>query len=100
MHSTTTNTRARVAVAAGVLAAGLAVGYLAGHGTSNKQRSTPTLTTVAARASATDHNAADVAFAQQMIPHHRRALSMAKLADTRAQSPAIKTLAAQIEAAQ
>lgn len=46
------------------------------------------------------HNAADVAFAQDMIPHHSQAIVMAKLATTRANSPEVKALAKQIEAAQ
>jgi uncharacterized protein (DUF305 family) len=39
-------------------------------------------------------------FAQQMIPHHRQAIDMAKLAATRAKSPEVKKLATQIEGAQ
>ncbi|GAA1512238.1 DUF305 domain-containing protein [Pimelobacter simplex] len=50
--------------------------------------------------SAAGHNDADVAFAQQMIPHHQQAVEMAQLAETRAESPEVKDLAADIEAAQ
>lgn len=46
------------------------------------------------------HNDADVRFGQQMIPHHRQALEMAELAETRASDPAVRDLAAQIKAAQ
>ncbi|MET9757677.1 DUF305 domain-containing protein [Streptomyces sp. NPDC006372] len=46
------------------------------------------------------HNAQDVSFAQGMIPHHRQALEMARLADGRASSAAVKDLAARIEKAQ
>jgi uncharacterized protein (DUF305 family) len=46
------------------------------------------------------HNAQDVAFAQQMIPHHQQAIAMAELAPSRAQSQDVKTLAAQIKQAQ
>lgn len=46
------------------------------------------------------HNDADVEFAQQMIPHHEQAVEMAQLAETRADSPEVKDLAADIEAAQ
>jgi uncharacterized protein (DUF305 family) len=49
---------------------------------------------------AADRNAADVKFAQDMIPHHGQAIVMAKLATTRASSPQVKTLAQKIEAAQ
>jgi uncharacterized protein (DUF305 family) len=47
-----------------------------------------------------EHNAADAAFAQGMIPHHAQAISMARLAPTRASSAEVKDLAAKIEAAQ
>lgn len=46
------------------------------------------------------HNAADVAFAQQMIPHHQQAVEMAELAETRAVSPEVKDLATRIKGAQ
>ncbi len=37
-------------------------------------------------ASQGQHNAADIAFAQGMIPHHRQAVEMADLAPSRAES--------------
>jgi hypothetical protein len=40
---------------------------------------------------------ADIMFAQMMIPHHRQAVEMGTLAETRASSPAVATLAAQIK---
>ncbi|MFG3552420.1 DUF305 domain-containing protein [Streptomyces sp. NPDC047725] len=46
------------------------------------------------------HNAADVAFAQGMIPHHRQAVEMAGLAPERARSAEVKKLAADIKKAQ
>jgi len=46
-------------------------------------------------APAGDHNAADVAFATDMIPHHRQAVEMAGFA-----SPEVKALAQQIQGAQ
>ncbi|GGO50863.1 lipoprotein [Streptomyces daqingensis] len=45
-------------------------------------------------------NAADVAFAQGMIPHHRQALEMSELTPSRASSPEVKSLAAAIRGAQ
>ncbi|MEV0270008.1 DUF305 domain-containing protein [Hamadaea sp. NPDC050747] len=45
-------------------------------------------------------NAADVEFAQMMIVHHRQAVEMATLAETRANDAEVKTLAAQIKGAQ
>ncbi|MEU9591279.1 DUF305 domain-containing protein [Streptomyces sp. NPDC048219] len=46
------------------------------------------------------HNAADVAFAKGMIPHHRQAVEMAGLAPGRARSAEVKKLAADIKKAQ
>ncbi|MFA1542700.1 DUF305 domain-containing protein [Actinomadura monticuli] len=46
------------------------------------------------------HNDQDVMFAQMMIPHHRQAVEMADLAATRAASPEVKQLAAEIKKAQ
>lgn len=46
------------------------------------------------------HNSQDVMFAQMMIPHHQQAIVMAKQAATKASSPQVKKLAAQIEQAQ
>lgn len=51
-------------------------------------------------AASAQHNAADVTFAQGMVPHHAQAIDMAKLARQRAQSEHVKELARQIEAAQ
>ncbi|MCD2191111.1 DUF305 domain-containing protein [Actinomycetospora soli] len=61
--------------------------------------STPTAAQGTAPVSA-EHNAADVMFAQQMIPHHTQAIAMSQLAPTRAASPEIKELATKIEGAQ
>ncbi len=47
-----------------------------------------------------EHNAADVAFAQQMIVHHQGAVEMADLAPSRAANQQVKDLAARIKAAQ
>ncbi len=51
-------------------------------------------------ASSSDFNSADVTFSQSMIPHHRQAVEMAKLAQKRASSPKVKQLANKISAAQ
>lgn len=45
-------------------------------------------------------NDADVMFAQMMIPHHRQAVEMATFAETRAEDPEVKELAAAIKGAQ
>ena len=46
------------------------------------------------------HNKADVGFAEEMIQHHRQAVDMAELADSRAVSPEVKELATKIKGAQ
>ena len=46
------------------------------------------------------HNGQDVMFAQAMSAHHEQGVEMAKLAVTRANNPAVKTLAGQIERTQ
>ncbi len=48
----------------------------------------------------TAHNAADVTFAQQMIPHHQQAVEMAALADTQNAGSEVRALARTIEGAQ
>lgn len=60
-------------------------------------QSTPT---TGASSTATGHNTADVMFVRTMIPHHEQATDMAKLATSRAGSPAAKKLAEQIRGAQ
>lgn len=45
-------------------------------------------------------NSADVTFAQGMIPHHRQAVEMAKMAAGHSAGPKVKALATEIEAAQ
>jgi uncharacterized protein (DUF305 family) len=47
-----------------------------------------------------DHNAADVTFAQDMIPHHRQAIEMSEMVGERASSPEVKSLATRIQEAQ
>ncbi|MEU2875189.1 DUF305 domain-containing protein [Streptomyces sp. NPDC007070] len=59
-----------------------------------------TTASAAPSAGRTGHNAQDVTFAQQMIPHHRQAVAMAGLAPTRARSQQVKDLAARIRKAQ
>jgi uncharacterized protein (DUF305 family) len=49
-----------------------------------------------ATSNASAHNAVDVAFAQQMIPHHRQAITMAGLAPARTVNAKVRDLASQI----
>ena len=46
------------------------------------------------------HNEADVSFATGMIPHHEQAVTMAEMAQKQATNPKVKSLAADIQAAQ
>ncbi|MEV1295925.1 DUF305 domain-containing protein [Pseudonocardia sp. NPDC049635] len=47
-----------------------------------------------------EHNQADIAFAQDMIPHHQQAVEMSTLATERAGSDDVRRLASEIEQAQ
>lgn len=85
----------RKSLTALAVAAGLTVA-----GCTNNQAEGPAEPGPATTNQAAPHNSADVEFAQQMIPHHEQALRMAKVASTRAESPEVKELAADIEAAQ
>ncbi|MFE2432725.1 DUF305 domain-containing protein [Streptomyces sp. NPDC059373] len=83
--------------AALVLAACGNSGSTSGHDMSSMNSGSPS---ASATASAGAHNAQDVAFAQQMITHHRQAIEMADLAATRASSTEVKSLATTIKGAQ
>lgn len=60
----------------------------------------PSATASAIRGDRGSHNAQDVTFTREMIPHHRQAVAMAALAPSRAKSAKVKDLAARIEKAQ
>ena len=47
-----------------------------------------------------EFSSADIMFAQMMIPHHQQAVEMGTLAETRAFSPVVRALAAQIKTEQ
>lgn len=47
-----------------------------------------------------EHNAQDVSFAKDMVPHHQQAVLMADMALTQAASPQVKDLATRIKASQ
>ncbi|MGX7671205.1 DUF305 domain-containing protein [Plantactinospora sp. DSM 117369] len=66
-----------------------------GHG-DDQATASPTGTASATVA----YNQADIAFAQEMIPHHQQAVQMAELGEARASDPKVKELAAKIKAAQ
>lgn len=91
--------RGAAVAAAGASALVLAAcgGNSAGH---DSHTGTSSSTAASASASQGQHNAADVAFAKGMIPHHRQAVEMAELAPSQAQSAEVKKLAADIKRAQ
>lgn len=70
------------------------MGDMPGHGTSSSATATPDVSAT------NEFNDADVAFATEMIPHHRQAVEMAELAESRAETTAVKDLAEQIMGAQ
>ncbi|MEU4353468.1 DUF305 domain-containing protein [Streptomyces virginiae] len=104
--------RAAFRRAAAVVSAGAAAVVLAacggGDGTSGHDGHATTSPTASPSAPASapapsgqgQHNAADVAFAKGMIPHHRQAVEMADLAPSRARSAEVKKLAEDIRKAQ
>ena len=101
MNRTTTLRRSLLGGAAALAALILAAGCgddtgMPGmdHGAANAP------TTAASSSAASEFNDSDVMFAQMMIPHHLQAVAMADLAATRANDPELKSLAAQIKAAQ
>jgi uncharacterized protein (DUF305 family) len=98
----TTLTRGRLA---GGLIAGIVV--LAGcssgpddTGTRAEASSTAGQSASGSASESADHNEADVTFIQGMIPHHRGALEMTQLAESRVEDPRVQDLAGRIEAAQ
>ncbi|GAA2493139.1 DUF305 domain-containing protein [Streptomyces gobitricini] len=98
--------RARKAAAAAVGAAAALVLAACGTGGGEPTRHTGHDSAPSASPSASasvarsGHNAADVAFAQGMIPHHRQAVDMADMAEGRAAAKEVKDLAAAIKKAQ
>ncbi|MEU0087134.1 DUF305 domain-containing protein [Streptomyces sp. NPDC006274] len=96
----TTARRAAAVVAAATAAVVLAACGGADDSTAGHNASSSPGASASAPAKQGEHNAADVAFAHGMIPHHRQAVEMADLAETRAQSADVKALAAEIKKAQ
>ncbi|MFF3891504.1 DUF305 domain-containing protein [Streptomyces sp. NPDC001914] len=70
------------------------------HGSGHGRATGTAKPTATATGTAGVHNAADVQFAQMMIPHHEQAVEMAELADGRASDPEIRSLATKIKKAQ
>lgn len=91
----------------GVLAAATAAVLAAGCSDSSNAPAagapapaTPASAAPAAAPVSPEHNAADVVFAQGMLPHHIQATAMSSQASSRAASQEVKDLAARIDQAQ
>jgi uncharacterized protein (DUF305 family) len=102
-----TRTRVRRAILAGATLATAALLAACGSGGGHEMPGMHSSTTGGAPAAAGSaspgaaaFNDADVMFAQMMIPHHQQAVEMSALAETRVSDGEVKTLAAQIKAAQ
>lgn len=80
--------------------AGLAAAITLAACGQNSSTATSSSASSASSSVSSQHNDADVAFAQEMIPHHQQAVAMADLAATRATNQQVKDLAAKIKAAQ
>lgn len=83
----------------GLTAAGTALALASACGSGSSGTSTSPVG-AGAGASASAHNAADVSFATEMIPHHAQAVEMAGLALSNGADAEIKSLAAAIKGAQ
>jgi uncharacterized protein (DUF305 family) len=87
-----------------VLVAALSTIAIAGCGTAAPSpTSAPSAAATAAPAGAAasaQHNDADIAFVQGMIPHHTQAVAMSQLAQGRASAPKVTALATRIQQAQ
>ena len=87
--------------AAAILAAGAAAVSLAAcGGSSSSDHAAHSSTTAAAPSEVATHNADDVVFAQNMIPHHEQAVEMAGLAQANTTNPDVIALANAISSAQ
>jgi len=71
-----------------------------GHDTGGHDTGSTSTTTAGAGQATGGHNAADTAFARQMIPHHSQAVAMAELVDGRTTNPQVVGLAERIREAQ
>jgi uncharacterized protein (DUF305 family) len=90
-----------VRMALAVLTTGLVLAGCSSNDMGNMgSMSSPTTSGSAAAAPAGQHNEADVAFTQGMIPHHEGAIEMAKLVQGRTTNAKIVELASRIEKAQ
>ncbi|TCP41105.1 uncharacterized protein (DUF305 family) [Tamaricihabitans halophyticus] len=88
---------ARRALVGALAALGVA---LAGCGTGEDAEQQAPDATESSASAGKQFNDADIAFATEMIPHHRQAVQMAELAPDRAANPTLRELAKEIKGAQ
>jgi uncharacterized protein (DUF305 family) len=96
----TTRPAARIAAAAGTIALSLVLAACGGEAATTPDAGSGGPAGSSSTAVSQEHNDADIAFVQGMIPHHAQAIEMAQLAEDRADSPQVEELAATIERAQ
>lgn len=84
---------ARIAAALAALAAAVALGACSA---SSKDHADPTSTTTGPSAAPTAHNADDVTFLQNMIPHHQQALELSGMVPTHTANAQLVALAKKI----
>lgn len=85
-----------------VISTALLISALSVTGCTSTQKSTDAHhgSTMMGTSNESAFSAADIMFAQMMIPHHQQAVDMGTLVETRAANPDVKELAAQIKAEQ
>lgn len=93
-------TTTTVAGAVTALVAALTLTACGSSGTPSGASAPPPGPASAAPAASTQHNDADVAFVQGMIPHHAQAVQMSRMATDRASDARVEQLAGRIERAQ
>ena len=86
--------RSATARIAAVFAVPLTVGMLTACGGSSDRHGPPSSTDQSSEQA--DHNAEDIAFARNMIPHHQQAVQMAQMVPTNTTNPRVIALADRI----
>ena len=90
----------RIAIAISVVALFTAAGCSSGSGAATSVPAVVAPETTLTVNASSDHNDADVTFAQSMIPHHTQAVEMAQLVMDKGSSAEVKALGERIKAAQ
>lgn len=94
------STLVRITAALAALAAAVSLSACSDPSQQDRGSAQPTTQAPIISGQPAAHNAVDIAFAQNMIPHHRQAIEMSALVPDRSTNPQIIKLASQISAAQ